>query len=156
MDDRQEFLEQFLHYGHVLTAEEIEASGEEGVPHTPPTLDQYKEQVDTYEKIYNDVNESEVRKIKLGFINEAEVIDFDVCVLGNYCDRHVVLCGRTALQASTAQHYQEMELHVQASPHQPCHKQVNTTRQYGAPPDNTLSRVVHLKVVTPVVLFFSL
>lgn len=61
MDDRQEFLDQFLLYGHVLTAEEIEAAGEEGVPHTPPTLDQYKEQVDTYEKIYVDVNEFEVR-----------------------------------------------------------------------------------------------
>ncbi len=48
-------------YGHVLTAEEIEASGEDGVPQTPPTLEQYKEQVDTYEKIYNEVNESEVR-----------------------------------------------------------------------------------------------
>ena len=60
MDDRQEFLDQFLLYGHVLTAEEIEAAGDEGVPHTPPTLDQYKEQVDTYEKIYMDVKDFEV------------------------------------------------------------------------------------------------
>lgn len=60
MDDRQEFLDQFLLYGHVLTAEEIEAAGEEGVTHSPPTLEQYKEQVDTYEKIYMDVKEFEV------------------------------------------------------------------------------------------------
>ena len=61
VDDRQEFLRQFLLYGHVLTAEEIEAAGEEGVPETPPTLDQYKEQVDTYEQIFTAVEQFEVR-----------------------------------------------------------------------------------------------
>ena len=65
MDDRQEFLTQFLQYGHVLTAEEIEASGEEGVPQTPPTLEQFKDQVDTYEKIYTEVDEFEVCNLKL-------------------------------------------------------------------------------------------
>ena len=52
VDDRQEFMQQFLTYGHVLTAEEIEQHGEEGVPESPPTLDQFKSQVDTYEKVY--------------------------------------------------------------------------------------------------------
>lgn len=60
VDDRQEFLDQFLLYGHVLTADEIEAAGEDGVPHTPPVLEQYKEQVDTYERIYMDVKDFEV------------------------------------------------------------------------------------------------
>ena len=60
VDDRQEFLRQFLLYGHVLTAEEIEAAGEEGVPETPPTLAQYKEQVDTYEEIFTAVEQFEV------------------------------------------------------------------------------------------------
>ena len=60
VDDRQEFLRQFLLYGHVLTAEEIEAAGEEGVAETPPTLSQYKEQVDTYEQIYSAVEQFEV------------------------------------------------------------------------------------------------
>ena len=50
VDDRKEFLRQFLLYVHVLTAEEIEAAGEEGVTKTPPTLDQFEEQVDSYEK----------------------------------------------------------------------------------------------------------
>ena len=27
VDNRQEFLKQFLHYGHVLTAEEVESAG---------------------------------------------------------------------------------------------------------------------------------
>ena len=62
VDDRREFLRQFLLYGHVLTAEEIEAAGEEGVAKTPPTLEQFKKQVDTYEKIYNEVEHFPVRR----------------------------------------------------------------------------------------------
>ena len=45
MDDRNEFMRQFLLYNHVLTTEEIEAHAEDGVPECPPTLDQFKEQV---------------------------------------------------------------------------------------------------------------
>ena len=60
VDDRQEFLRQFLLYGHVLTPEEIEAAGEEGVAETPPSLVQYKEQVDTYEQIFTAVEQFEV------------------------------------------------------------------------------------------------
>ena len=45
VDDRNEFMKQFLTYGHVLTSEEIEAHAEEGVPENPPTLDMFKEQV---------------------------------------------------------------------------------------------------------------
>lgn len=45
VDDRNEFMRQFLLYNHVLTAEEIEAHADEGVPENPPTLNQFKEQV---------------------------------------------------------------------------------------------------------------
>ena len=46
VDDRKEFMRQFLIYNHVLTSEEIEAHAETGgVPESPPTLDQFKEQV---------------------------------------------------------------------------------------------------------------
>ena len=45
VDDRQEFMRQFLLYNHVLTAEEIEMHADEGVPENPPTLEQFKEQV---------------------------------------------------------------------------------------------------------------
>ena len=55
VDDRQEFLRQFLLYGHMLTADEIDAAGEEGVPETPPGLTQFKEQVDGFEAIYGEV-----------------------------------------------------------------------------------------------------
>jgi len=57
VDDRQEFMQQFLVYGHVLTTEEIEQHGDEGVPETPPTLEQFKTQVDTYEKLYIEVEQ---------------------------------------------------------------------------------------------------
>jgi len=45
VDDRNEFMNQFLLYNHVLTAEEIESHTDEGVPECPPTLDQFKDQV---------------------------------------------------------------------------------------------------------------
>lgn len=64
VDDRQEFMRQFLCYGHVLTPEEIEQAGEEGVPQTPPTLTQFKEQVDSYETIYSDVVKFQVGLVK--------------------------------------------------------------------------------------------
>ena len=44
VDDRQEFMRQFLLYNHVLTAEEIELNADEGVPENPPTLEQFKDQ----------------------------------------------------------------------------------------------------------------
>ena len=62
-DDRQEFLRQFLLYGHVLTAEEIEAAGDEGVPENPPALPNFKEKVDNYEKVYGEVEKFEGMKV---------------------------------------------------------------------------------------------
>ncbi|XP_007433956.1 dynein heavy chain 9, axonemal, partial [Python bivittatus] len=59
VDDRKEFLRQFLLYGHVLTAEEIEVHAEEGVPETPPTLQQFREQIDSYERVYEEVSHLE-------------------------------------------------------------------------------------------------
>ena len=41
----KEFMRQFLTYGHILTPEEIEGHPENGVPETPPTLEQFKQQV---------------------------------------------------------------------------------------------------------------
>ena len=70
VDDREEFLRQFLLYGHIPTPEEIEAAGEAGVPKTPPALTQFKEQVDKYEKVHGEVELFEVRRlfqVTLGF-----------------------------------------------------------------------------------------
>ena len=51
VDDRKEFMKQFLLYNHVLTPEEIEAHAETGVPESPPTLEQFKEQVKQLKKM---------------------------------------------------------------------------------------------------------
>jgi len=45
VQDRSEFMKQFLLYNHELTPEEIEEAGDDGVPESPPTLEQFKEQV---------------------------------------------------------------------------------------------------------------
>ena len=56
VDDRNEFMRQFLLYNHVLTTEEIEAHAEEGVPECPPTLEQFKGQVRCW--LYEDMGHS--------------------------------------------------------------------------------------------------
>ena len=53
VDDRNEFMRQFLLYNHVLTTEEIEAHADEGVPENPPTLAQFKDQVNWMELYHN-------------------------------------------------------------------------------------------------------
>lgn len=63
VDDRHEFFRQFLLYGHVLTHEEIEAAGDEGVPLATPTLDQFKEHIDNYENIYSVVEQFQVHTV---------------------------------------------------------------------------------------------
>lgn len=46
VDDRVESMQQFLLYSHVLTSQEIEAYADDGVPENPPTLKDFKEQID--------------------------------------------------------------------------------------------------------------
>ncbi|XP_029978186.1 dynein axonemal heavy chain 9 [Sphaeramia orbicularis] len=55
VDDRKEFMRQFLLYGRVLTSQEMEDYVDSGIPENPPTLDNFKEEVDRYEKIYEEV-----------------------------------------------------------------------------------------------------
>ena len=52
VDDRQEFMRQFLLYGHVLTSDEIESHADEGVPENPPTLAQFRQQVKTRQLVF--------------------------------------------------------------------------------------------------------
>ncbi|KAM9308794.1 LOW QUALITY PROTEIN: dynein axonemal heavy chain 11 [Gastrophryne carolinensis] len=62
-DDRSEFMKQFLLYGHVLTTEEIEAHADHGVPESPPTIEQFKGQIDIYEKLYSKIFTSEDTRV---------------------------------------------------------------------------------------------
>ncbi|KAM5310557.1 dynein axonemal heavy chain 9 isoform 2-T2 [Glossophaga mutica] len=63
VEDQKEILAQFLLYGHVLTPEEIEAHAEDGIPENPPLLHQFKAQIDSYEKLYEDVCRLEPIKV---------------------------------------------------------------------------------------------
>ncbi|XP_077976399.1 dynein beta chain, ciliary-like isoform X2 [Styela clava] len=63
VDDRQEFMRQFLLYNHVLTAEEIEQHADTGVPESPPTLEQFKQQIDSYEQLHEEVTRMPDHKI---------------------------------------------------------------------------------------------
>ncbi|EHB17858.1 Dynein heavy chain 11, axonemal [Heterocephalus glaber] len=52
VDDRTEFMRHFLLYGHTASSEEMDAHTNEDVPEQPPTLEQFKEQIDIYEALY--------------------------------------------------------------------------------------------------------
>ncbi|XP_062330264.1 dynein axonemal heavy chain 17-like [Osmerus eperlanus] len=67
-DDRNDFMEQFLLYGKVLSPEEIEAHGDESVPTNPPTLKEFKEQIDTYETLYSTVSKLENSNLLQGWL----------------------------------------------------------------------------------------
>uniref|UniRef100_A0A672ZPD5 Dynein, axonemal, heavy chain 11 n=1 Tax=Sphaeramia orbicularis TaxID=375764 RepID=A0A672ZPD5_9TELE len=58
-DDRAEFLSQFLLFGRVLTAEEVEAYKAHVLPQSPPTIDKFKEQIDYYEDLFADISKLE-------------------------------------------------------------------------------------------------
>ncbi|XP_049439851.1 dynein axonemal heavy chain 11 [Epinephelus fuscoguttatus] len=58
-DDRNEFLRQFLLYGRLLTAEEMETYGADALCESPPTIDNFKEQIDHYETLYAEVSKLE-------------------------------------------------------------------------------------------------
>ncbi|XP_076978309.1 dynein axonemal heavy chain 11 isoform X2 [Tamandua tetradactyla] len=52
VDDRAEFMKHFLLYGHTLSSEDMDAHANEKVPEQPPTIKQFKEQIDIYEALY--------------------------------------------------------------------------------------------------------
>ncbi|XP_023565616.1 dynein heavy chain 11, axonemal [Octodon degus] len=52
VDDRTEFLKHFLLYGHTTSSEEMDAHANEDICEQPPTLEQFKEQIDIYEALY--------------------------------------------------------------------------------------------------------
>lgn len=48
-DDRAEFLRQFLRYGRGLSIDELEACGADVLPDSPPTTENFREQVNTFQ-----------------------------------------------------------------------------------------------------------
>ncbi|KAM3605484.1 uncharacterized protein V6R79_026173 [Siganus canaliculatus] len=62
-DDRSEFMRQFLLYGHVLSAEEAELYADYELKKNPPTLDNFKEQINLFESLYVRVSKMEDRRV---------------------------------------------------------------------------------------------
>uniref|UniRef100_A0A8C5LC16 Dynein axonemal heavy chain 17 n=1 Tax=Jaculus jaculus TaxID=51337 RepID=A0A8C5LC16_JACJA len=68
VDDLQEFMKNFLIFGHAPTAEELDARTDETIPKIPPTLAQFQQQIDSYEKLYEEVTKCENSKVFLGWL----------------------------------------------------------------------------------------
>uniref|UniRef100_H3BBD5 Dynein axonemal heavy chain 17 n=1 Tax=Latimeria chalumnae TaxID=7897 RepID=H3BBD5_LATCH len=63
VDDRNEFLQHFLKYGQVLGPEETDSRKDEAAVETPPTLDHFKQQIDFFENLYEEVLKFETNKV---------------------------------------------------------------------------------------------
>ncbi|KAI7806173.1 dynein axonemal heavy chain 11 [Triplophysa rosa] len=80
LDDRVEFLRQFLLYGHALTAQEVETYGEDAFPETPPTMEQFKEQMNHYEEVRAEVSSLEDWQVFEGWF-KVDIRSFKISLL---------------------------------------------------------------------------
>ncbi|KAM3866414.1 LOW QUALITY PROTEIN: dynein axonemal heavy chain 11 [Diretmus argenteus] len=67
-DDRSEFMRQFLLYGRVLSTEEAELYADYELKKNPPTLDNFKEQINLFESLYVRVSKLEDRRVFCGWL----------------------------------------------------------------------------------------
>ncbi|XP_020566647.2 dynein heavy chain 11, axonemal-like [Oryzias latipes] len=67
-DDRSEFMRQFLLYGHVLSTEEAELYADFELKKNPPTLDNFKEQINQFESLYTRVSKMEDKRVFCGWL----------------------------------------------------------------------------------------
>ncbi|XP_078510049.1 dynein axonemal heavy chain 17 isoform X2 [Lissotriton helveticus] len=63
LEDQAEFMQQFLLYGLGFSLEEMESHVDEGLPRKPPTLDQFKQQIELYEQLFEEVSSLENMKV---------------------------------------------------------------------------------------------
>ncbi|XP_059853521.1 dynein axonemal heavy chain 17 [Delphinus delphis] len=68
MDDPQEVMKSFLIYGHAISPEDWDPQAEETLPKMPPTLAQFQQQIDSYEKLYEEVSKCENTKVFNGWL----------------------------------------------------------------------------------------
>ncbi|ESO06976.1 hypothetical protein HELRODRAFT_171011 [Helobdella robusta] len=59
LDNRHEFMQQFLCFGHILTREEITLMDSENILFTPPSLKQFKEKIEFFEEMYAGIEKME-------------------------------------------------------------------------------------------------
>ncbi|XP_039198067.1 dynein heavy chain 11, axonemal isoform X1 [Crotalus tigris] len=68
VDDKSEFMKQFLFYGRVLTSEETEITTDISTSDQHPTAEQFKEQIDIYENLYIQMSKLEDFRIYEGWL----------------------------------------------------------------------------------------
>ncbi|XP_075314376.1 dynein axonemal heavy chain 9 [Odontesthes bonariensis] len=68
VEDRKEFMRRFLMYGHISTSPDFEDDVSNRNPESPPTLDDFREQVDSYEKLHEEVQGLEVMHMFHGWM----------------------------------------------------------------------------------------
>lgn len=89
LEDRQEFLSQFLLYGRQLSPDEADLVKDEQraseVKESPPTIDQFKEQIDFYEDLYKKLELIEQETIITGGWLRIDVRPFRQAVLNTVC-----------------------------------------------------------------------
>ncbi|CAD7668337.1 unnamed protein product [Nyctereutes procyonoides] len=67
-DDPQEFMKHFLVYGRAVAPEDLDHRAQEAVPKTPPNLTQFQQQINSYEKLYEEVSRCENTKVFNGWL----------------------------------------------------------------------------------------
>ncbi|KAL7890701.1 hypothetical protein AOLI_G00001770 [Acnodon oligacanthus] len=65
--DRMEFMQQFLLYGHALSTEEAELYADYELAKNPPKLDNFKEQINEFESLYEKVRVLEEKRVFCGW-----------------------------------------------------------------------------------------
>lgn len=89
LDDRQEVLRYFLLYGRQLTPDELDLLKDETraeeIKQTPPTIEQFKEQIDFYEDLYKKLEKIEMEMILEGGWMRVDVKRLRQAVLNNVC-----------------------------------------------------------------------
>lgn len=98
LENRQEFLRQFLLYGRTLSPDELELLKDEsgpGIKETPPTIKQFKEQIDFYEGLYKKLESFDMEKIikywmRIDVRPLRQAVLNTVCKWGNLFKQHLV------------------------------------------------------------------
>uniref|UniRef100_A0A4X1UP38 Dynein axonemal heavy chain 17 n=1 Tax=Sus scrofa TaxID=9823 RepID=A0A4X1UP38_PIG len=67
-DDPQEVMKNFLTFGRAVSPEDLDTRAEETLPKRPPTLAQFQQQIDAYEKLYEEVSRRENAKVFGGWL----------------------------------------------------------------------------------------
>lgn len=106
LENRQEFLRQFLLFGRALTPDEMELLKDEtgpGMKETPPTIKQFKEQIDFYEDLYKKLESFDTEKIikywlRIDVRPLRQAVLNTVCKWGNLFKQHLVERVMTSIE----------------------------------------------------------